>query len=491
MKKLSLIKIIAAMVIVNCYLFTCGVMGTVEGADMVQTGAVPVGTSEAGADLADSGGADGQGTLDFLVPDETHNGFVELNLLNIAPTSLSDKAVQSTYSARSEIHSEPQEVTEEILGAVDETEEDATYEPATDEIYITLPEETEDVPTETSATTTPATTPAATPAATVTTPVPATTPEPVQTTAPAETTLGGIPVDGDNPSTTASDDQPDVTEPTDEAGNESGNSGEILYVRSNGGVVSGTALEIISKITQNEVGYTFAPEAIKAQAVAAYTYVKFCNEYGTYPSVGLASTVSDSVEVLVESVIGKAVYYNGSIIQAVYSASSAGYTASSKSVWGTDYPYLVSRFCDLDSRYDPNYGKTMQFTSDEIKSRVLEKTGIELSGDPSEWLYIEEKVDGNYVGQMSVGGYHSYTDSSGSTVKITGRAFREKIMSYDLRSSAFDIAYDSGSDTFTFTTYGYGHGVGLSQNGANALATYLGYDYKQILTYYYAGTEVK
>ena len=251
------------------------------------------------------------------------------------------------------------------------------------------------------------------------------------------------------------------------------------------------ALEIVGRMTQNEVGHTFAPEAIKAQAVAAYTYVKFCNEYGTYPSVGLASTVSDSVNVLVQSVLGKAIYYNGALIQAVYSASSAGYTASSKNVWGSDYPYLQSRFCDLDKQYDPNYGRKVEYTSAEIKSKVLEKTGIELTGDPSGWLSVETNVDGFYVGQMNVGGYHSYTDSSGDTVKITGRVFREKIMSFELRSSAFDVEYDAGTDKFIFTTYGYGHGVGMSQNGANALATYLGYDYKQILTYYYQGTEVK
>ena len=485
MKKLSLVKIAAALLIVNCYMFTCNVMGTVGNADMTQPAELPGGTAEAGEPMTDADSADGQGTLDFLVPDETGNGYVELNLLNLAPTSLSDKAVQSTYSVRTDIIAEPQEATEEVLGA-DEFTEDATLEPGTDEIIITIPEETEEVPVQTTA----QTTTAATTAAPVTTPATTTTVSEPPATTTSATTLGGIPVEGDAPSTTTgSDDQPDEIEP-DEPPDET-LSGEILYVRSNGGVVSGSALEIVARITQNEVGHTFAPEAIKAQAVAAYTYVKFCNEYGTYPSVGLASTVSDSVEVLVESVIGKAVYYNGSLIQAVYSASSAGYTASSKNVWGSDYPYLVSRFCDLDARYDPNYGKTVQFTSDDIKSRVKEVTGIELSGDPSGWISIEERVDGNYVGQMSVGGYHSYTDGDGDTVKITGRSFREKIMGFDIRSSAFDAAYDSATDMFTFTTYGYGHGVGMSQNGANALATYLGYDYKQILTYYYAGTEVK
>ena len=91
---------------------------------------------------------------------------------------------------------------------------------------------------------------------------------------------------------------------------------------------------------------------------------------------------------------------------------------------------------------------------------------------------------------MNIGGYHSYTDSDGDSVKLTGRVFREKIMDYDIRSHAFDISYDEGTDMFTFTTYGYGHGVGMSQNGANALATHWDYDYRDILTYYYVGCDV-
>lgn len=293
----------------------------------------------------------------------------------------------------------------------------------------------------------------------------------------------GIPVEDTTAETTLPQ-QPDEVEVNEDAAN------EILTVRSNGEVISGNAVDIIAGITQNEVGYTFAPEAIKAQAVAAYTYVQFCNKYGTYPNVIVASNVNDSVKVLVESVIGECVYYDGEIIQAVYSASSAGYTASSENVWGNYYPYLISKYCELDKQYDPNYGRTATFTSSDIRDRVYNKTGIYLEGDPSEWFMIEDYVEGYYVGQMNIGGYHSYTNSDGDTVKLTGKVFREKIMGYDVRSHAFDIEYDAGTDSFIITTYGYGHGVGLSQNGAHALATYWGYDYKDILTFYYDGCEV-
>jgi stage II sporulation protein D len=94
-------------------------------------------------------------------------------------------------------------------------------------------------------------------------------------------------------------------------------------------------------------------------------------------------------------------------------------------------------------------------------------------------------VDDVYVGTLSIGGHTSY---SGKT--ITGRVFRETIMDFKLRSSSFDIVYDAGTDTFVITTYGYGHGVGMSQYGANYLAEYKGYTYKQILEFFYKGCEV-
>lgn len=256
-------------------------------------------------------------------------------------------------------------------------------------------------------------------------------------------------------------------------------------------MVSGKAIDIISRIVQNEIGGTFAPEAIKAQAVAAYTHVKYNNLHNNNPSVRLADSVSDSVKVLTASVIGQAVYYNGDIIQAVYSASSAGYTASSGVVWSNPLPYLQCVYCELDAEYDPNYGRTKIFNAVDIKSRVYNTTGISLSGNPADWFEIVDYVEGKYVGDMKIGGYSSYVNSSGKTVDITGRVFRERIMSLDIRSSAFDISYNSETEEFTITTYGYGHGVGMSQNGANNLAKYWGWDYKQILEFYYQGTVVK
>lgn len=296
---------------------------------------------------------------------------------------------------------------------------------------------------------------------------------PPATEAPAETT-------------TVSDTEETTTAPISHV-----DAGELtVRYTGSGGSVTGDAADILAQVVMGEIGGSFNEEAIKAQAVAAYTYIKYYNNSGNVPYVAVR-TPNDKVKQCVNEVLGEAVYYDGSLIQAVYGASTAGYTASAKNVWGIDYPYLPSHKCELDALYDPNYGVKTSFTSDEIRKYVRNATGIELSGDPGGWFAILEYVDNVYVGSFSIGGHTEYVNNSGKTVNITGRTMREDIMDFNLRSACFDVSYSADSDKFTFTTYGYGHGVGLSQHGANNLANFWNYSYREILEFYYPGTEIR
>ncbi|MCM1335202.1 MAG: SpoIID/LytB domain-containing protein [Bacteroides sp.] len=265
-------------------------------------------------------------------------------------------------------------------------------------------------------------------------------------------------------------------------------SDETLTVNAGGTLVTGDAATIVAQAVMAEIGDSFHDEAIKAQAVATYTYFKYYN-MNRQNAYAVLKTPSDNVTRCVNEVIGQAIYYDGAVVQAVYCASSAGYTASAENVWGIDYPYLRSRRNEFDVLYDINYGRKVNYTADEVRAFVRNNTGIELNDDPASWFEITSYVDGAYVGTMTIGGLSSFT-RNGVTTKITGRAFRETVMEFNLRSSSFDIEYDPATATFTFTTYGYGHGVGLSQHGANILATEYGYTYDQILTYYYQGTTI-
>jgi stage II sporulation protein D len=318
------------------------------------------------------------------------------------------------------------------------------------------------------------------PAITTTPPETTTTPSETTTTPPVTTTTAP-------PVTTTT---PPVTTPNEAVANPG--LPESMSVQTASGVVTGTPLNIISRIVQQEIGSSFHVEAIKAQAVAAYTFVRLYNSEGQ-PARGIeiASSASDTIIEAVREVLGQALYYNDTYAQTVFSASSAGYTSSAVNVWGADFPYLRSIKTEFDEEHDSNYGLTATFTATEIRIAVLEKTGINLTGDPGGWLNIVNRVDTVYVGDMTVGGYSSYTGSDGREIAFTGRRFRDIMGTRTLRSAAFEFTYNAATERFTFITYGYGHGVGMSQNGANILARHHGYDYKQILEFYYPGTTLK
>jgi len=254
-------------------------------------------------------------------------------------------------------------------------------------------------------------------------------------------------------------------------------------------VITGDAFDIVARVVEAEVGASFHAEAIKAQAIAAYTYIRRHNEAGSNPTLP-TRPASQRVTNLVREVWGQAIYFEGELIQAAFSASSAGWTSSALNVWGRDIPYLRSIRTDFDEGRDPRWQNARTFTANEIRENVRRETGIELTGDPATWLQINGHVDTVYVGEMSIGGRTNYR-SGNETVQITGRVFRERIMQFNLRSASFTFEYNRADNTFTFMTNGFGHGVGMSQNGANNLATNFGYDYREILLFYYQGVTVR
>jgi len=273
-------------------------------------------------------------------------------------------------------------------------------------------------------------------------------------------------------------------------------SDQRLQIRNlSGTLIEGDAFDIVTRVVEAEIGCpisgsSFHREAIKAQAIAAYTYIKRHNLRGSIPNLPILQSASEQVIRYTRAVWGTAIYHNGELIQAFFSASSAGWTASPRNVWGMDVPYLQSRRTAFDDRHDPNFGRTATFTSAQIRQNVQNQTGISLSGDPADWLRIINHTDTAYVGQMSIGGRTTF-ESGGRTVTINGRIFRERIMGFNLRSASFSFVYDSNSDSFIFTTSGFGHGVGMSQNGANILATHYGYSYRDILQFYYTGVTIQ
>lgn len=475
MKRFSLFKLIVALCICNTYIFCCAVTGNVVGSEPV----------ESDVNQPDDKKLSYGGTVDFIGNDDkvvdseppkidiSDTSDVTVENLGFAKPAIISKPVSSSYNANAAVLS--------LLGKSEESSSTSTsLSSVKPDIVITNPKPI-------SSSSSSAVSSSSVSSSSVSSSSSSSTI--------SSSTVSSLSSSGSS-SIVSEESQPDIpapnysTPPEDNTPPNSDTNKEILRVTYNGSEVTGNAVDIVTQTVENEIGATFAPEAIKAQAVTTYTYIKYCNLHGRAPSVMLKDSTNNSVRTLVESVIGEGIYYNGELIQAVYSASSAGCTASSENVWGNPLPYLKSVYCELDEKFDPNWGKTVTFSENEIKSRIFNNAGIALEGDPSTWFVIENRTEGKYVGDMTIGGQQYFIDKDGDTLRVTGRRFREIIMDFDIRSAAFDIDYNSATQEFTITTYGYGHGVGLSQNGAHNLARQWGWDYKQILTFYFTGTEV-
>lgn len=192
------------------------------------------------------------------------------------------------------------------------------------------------------------------------------------------------------------------------------------------GGVTGKVLDIVSMVTYNEVGGSMSNEAIRAQAVAVYTYIMYKggNAPDLYPKANPPQNVIDAVK----SVYGEALYYDGSFALSMFSASSGGSSASCYDIFYQDIPYLRSVPCEYDSSCDPHYGTATVISAAEVKLDLESCLGITLSDDPNNWVSI---IEGD-------GGYAAYVVVDGQ-VTVKGNDFRGYL---GLKSPKFTVEYN-------------------------------------------------
>ncbi len=244
-----------------------------------------------------------------------------------------------------------------------------------------------------------------------------------------------------------------------------------------------------------ELPASYPPEALKAQAVASYTYYTYQRERhaagvdsadfsdvpGDFPTAYTEEALKklwgdqyayylQKVADAVDAVAGELLLYDGKPIFAAYHSCNGGTTEAAKTVWGIDYAYLqsVSSSGDLLS---PKATSTVTITPEELSAAFPE---LKLDGDAAGWISGTPTVSAaGTVTAVTIGG-KSYT----------GREVRSAL---GLRSACFTVAY--GKDGFVFTVTGYGHGVGMSQYGAKSMAD-RGFTYEEILKHYYTGVTI-
>ena len=169
-----------------------------------------------------------------------------------------------------------------------------------------------------------------------------------------------------------------------------------------------------------EMPATFEEEALKAQAVASYTYAQrqclssrgdaslcgadFSNDSARFQAYYTLSQIRTfygdgfdiyypKVEAAVDAVLGTYLSYEDQPIIAAFHSMSAGQTESAQTVWGSEVPYLISVPSESDEAA-PRYLESVGFTAEELcKAFSSYDASIRFDSDDDNWIAVESATE--------------------------------------------------------------------------------------------------
>lgn len=247
--------------------------------------------------------------------------------------------------------------------------------------------------------------------------------------------------------------------------------------------------EYVIGVLAGEMPISFHLEALKAQAVAARSYVLNHIEANRSSEFDVIDTTTnqvyqDDIELrqkwqnkyeeninkLKEAVSNtryQYLEYNGTIADALFFSTSNGFTENSEEIFSAEVPYLRSVESEWDKNTSPVFNDQKSFSIDEFYNLL----GIQKS----------EELNINVISKSSTG---RILKLSINGVQMKGSDVVTKLK---IRSNDFEIKKEE--NIIKIITTGYGHGVGMSQYGALGMANE-GYTYQEILKHYYKGVNI-
>lgn len=247
--------------------------------------------------------------------------------------------------------------------------------------------------------------------------------------------------------------------------------------------------EYITGVLAGEMPVTFELEALKAQAVAARSYVMKKMEQNQNQEFDVVDTVSNQVyldeatlkerwkdefetkinkiKTAVHETGGEYLTYEGDIVEAFFFSTSTGKTENVEEVFVQALPYLRSVDSSWDEEVSPVFHVTTEFSLADFYSKLN--------------LPYQETLQIEFTKTTSTGRVKE--------LNINGTAFKASDVSSNLKLRSTFFSFEQIGNNVKIETKGFGHGVGMSQYGAEAMAK-KGYTYDQILKHYYQGVEI-
>lgn len=289
-----------------------------------------------------------------------------------------------------------------------------------------------------------------------------------------------------------------------------------------------------------EIQASAHPEALKAQAVAARTYIlKNINKYSVLSFNLCSSTLSQvykgfssekpTTNKAVDDTKGKKVLYNGQLAYVYYFSSSGGRTEDNKNVWGYDYPYLRSVEDKYESGNSWKYNWETTHTASDIKKSLLSRgydlgdiisitinrtsetgraTELEIKGTKDSVIF-KNSACRSALDSLGSQWYTISTDSeivlkNGEASIVETQLGGKKVMTADglktIKTVGNNVTVMGAGKVkklvpavptyYKITGRGWGHAIGMSQEGAKGMAN-AGLKYDEILRHYFKGVIVQ
>ena len=272
-------------------------------------------------------------------------------------------------------------------------------------------------------------------------------------------------------------------------------------------------------------------EALKAQAVAARTYAmrglgkRAANGYDLLPTTsdqvygGLAAEHPLSSQA-VDETAGIVASYNGALIEALYSSTSGGFTASNEEVYnsapvaylrgvpdaprGQAFEHVPTlevfkrsanprslrgyKAGDFEADWSRYHRWSFEWTAEEISGAISAWRGIDV-GTVHEINVLDRGPSGRVLHIQYVtdaGTFESTKDAIRTSLKFINASGGYSSMLSTLFYIEPVVDRSTGEIGFAAWGGGWGHGVGLSQTGAVGMAEKKA-TYEEILKHYYQG----
>lgn len=251
--------------------------------------------------------------------------------------------------------------------------------------------------------------------------------------------------------------------------------------------------DYVKGVIPYEMSASWPLEALKAQAVCARTYFARnvngrpqykMDVYNTAASQvyrGTNSATSNS-DAAVDATAGQYVTYNGSLCDTLYYSSNGGGSENSENVFVTALPYLRGVLDPYEkdaASINVRDTWTLTFSKATIASKIV-------ASGKSFGTYASMNVTYSDTGNAIA---VTFTDTSGKTASYSaGSCF--DIFYYRIGLWSIHFTYTESGDNIVFSGGGWGHSVGMSQFGAYAMAKSHGFNYRQIIRYYYTGVNI-